>query len=178
MQVVTQQTKHFIGNEAAKVTIIEFSDYQWPYCGRFAAGAGRQIFEKYVQTGEVRFGYIHFTFLGQESIDAAQASECAGDQDAFWEYHDLLFEKQNGENQGAFNEDNLLSLAKQAGLDTVAFQTCIESQKYESLVSDQTSFSQSIGVRSTPSFLVNGVPVIGAQGYEVFEQIIEDQLKQ
>lgn len=126
----------------------------------------------------MRFGYIHFTFLGQESIDAAQASECAGEQDAFWEYHDLLFENQNGENKGAFNNDNLLGLAKLAGLDVEAFQTCLESQKYAGLVSSQTEFSQSIGVRSTPSFLVNGVPVVGSQGFDVFQQIIEDQLVQ
>jgi protein-disulfide isomerase len=131
-----------------------------------------------VQTGKVRFGYIHFTFLGQESIDAAQASECAGEQDAFWEYHDLLFDNQNGENRGAFNLENLVSLADQAGIDVEAFQTCLDSGKYASLVSSQTQFTQSIGVRSTPSFLVNGVPVIGAQGFDVFDQIIEEQLNQ
>jgi len=121
---------------------------------------------------------MHFAFLGQESIDAAQASECAGEQDAFWEYHDLLFEKQSGENRGAFNPENLISFAGQAGLDEDAFKTCLESQKYASLVNSQTEFSQSIGVRSTPSFLINGVPVVGAQGYEVFEQVIEEQLAQ
>ena len=89
-----------------------------------------------------------------------------------------MFENQNGENQGAFNSKNLVSLAKQADLDVDAFQTCLESQKYADLISNQTEFSQSIGVRSTPSFLVNGVPVVGAQGFDVFEQIIEDQLSQ
>jgi predicted DsbA family dithiol-disulfide isomerase len=71
-----------------------------------------------------------------------------------------------------------VAFAEDAGLDVEAFQTCLESGKYAELVSSQTQFSQSIGVRSTPSFLVNGVPVVGAQGFEVFEQIIEEQLSQ
>lgn len=88
----------------------------------------------------------------------------------------MLFANQSGENRGAFNAENLSAFAEQAGLDVEAFDTCLESGKYADLVSSQTQFSQSIGVRSTPSFLVNGVAVVGAQGFDVFEDVIEEQL--
>lgn len=122
----------------------------------------------------MRFGYWHFAFLGPESQWAGEASECAADQDAFWEYHDKLFDSQSGENQGAFNKDNLKRFAVELGLDTQAFDECLDSGKYTSLVQNETQAAQSLGVRSTPTFLVNGKPVIGAQPFEVFQQYIEE----
>lgn len=122
----------------------------------------------------MRFGYWHFAFLGPESQWAGEASECAADQDAFWEYHDKLFDSQSGENQGAFNKDNLKRFSVELGLDTQAFDECLDSGKYTSLVQNETQAAQSLGVRSTPTFLVNGKPVIGAQPFEVFQQYIEE----
>jgi protein-disulfide isomerase len=121
----------------------------------------------------VRFGYQHFAFLGSESIWAAEASECAGDQDRFWEYHDLLFDSQSGENQGAFSKDNLKKLARPLGLDQAAFDQCLDSGKYERLVQDETNAAQQLGVRSTPTFLINGEPVLGAQSLAVFESYFQ-----
>ena len=127
----------------------------------------------------MRLGYIHFTFLGPESQWAAEASECAGEQGeaAFWAYHDILFDNQSGENQGAFNKDNLKGFAADLGLDTESFNQCLDSGKYTSVVETDTQTAQSIGVRSTPSFLVNGTPLVGAQPFEQFEPIIEAELK-
>jgi protein-disulfide isomerase len=124
----------------------------------------------------VRLGYQHFAFLGPESQSAAEASECAADQDAFWEYHDKLFDSQSGENQGAFNNDNLKRFADELGLDTQAFDECLDSGKYTSIVQTETQSAQSLGVRSTPTFLINGRPVIGAQAFDVFKQTIEAEL--
>jgi protein-disulfide isomerase len=121
----------------------------------------------------VRFGYVHFAFLGPESQWAAEASECAADQDAFWEYHDKLFESQSGENQGAFTKDNLKRWAGELGLDTRAFDECLDSGKYASLIDQESQAAQALGVRSTPTFLINGQPLIGAQPFEVFQQSIE-----
>jgi protein-disulfide isomerase len=170
------RTRHFIGDPNATVTIVEFADFQCPYCGRFASGAGRQIDLLYIQTGKVRLGYQHFAFLGQESFWAAEASECANDQEAFWPYHDLLFASQNGENQGAFSKDNLKKLAASLNLDTTAFNTCLDSGKYTELVQSESNAARVLGVRSTPTFLVNGQPLIGAQPFEVFQQYIEGLL--
>lgn len=122
-------------------------------------------------------GYRHFAFLGPESQWAAQASECAAEQDAFWEYHDLLFfDQYGGENQGAFSQENLKQFAGDLGLDTEAFNTCLDSGRYESVVTAQRTTAQQLGVRSTPAFLINGQPVVGAQPFETFQQIIESEL--
>ena len=86
----------------------------------------------------VRLGYWHVAFLGEESQWAAEASECAADQDKFWEYHDKLFASQNGENQGAFNKDNLKQFAADLKLDTAAFNECLDSGKYTQAVQEQT----------------------------------------
>ena len=124
----------------------------------------------------VRIGYWHFAFLGQESQWAAEASECAADQEAFWEYHDYLFDNHGGENQGAFNKENLKRFADELGLDTAAFNECLDSGRYAQVVQSETTAGQQLGVQSTPTFLVNGQPVVGAQPFEVFEQVIEGLL--
>lgn len=129
-----------------------------------------------MEAGLVRFGYQHMAFLGPESQWAAEASECAAEQDAFWTYHDLLYDRQAGENGGAFNKDNLKQFAVDLGLDTGAFNTCLDSGKYSALVSTETATVQSLGVRGTPAFLVNGRPLVGAQPFEAFQQIIEAEL--
>ncbi len=176
MSYLVGQVRHFKGDEKAPVTIIEFSDFQCPFCGKFEAETVSQIEKNYVETGKVRFGYWHFAFLGQESIDAAEASECASDQNAFWEYHNLLFKSQNGENKGAFAKDKLKEFAAGLKLDTQAFNDCLDSGKYTQIVQELTGTAQSIGVRSTPSFVVNGRAIIGAQPYDVFKQAIEQEL--
>jgi protein-disulfide isomerase len=176
MGYLVGQMHNFEGDENAPVTIIEFADFQCPFCGKFAAETAAQIEQKYVKTGKVRFGYWHFAFLGQESIDAAEASECAADQDAFWKYHDLLFQRQNGENKGTFAKDNLKQFATELNLDAQAFNDCLDSGKYTQLVQQLTQTAQSIGVRSTPAFLVNGYAIIGAQPYSVFQQAIDQEL--
>jgi protein-disulfide isomerase len=127
----------------------------------------------YVDKGIVRFGYQHFAFLGQESQWAAQASECAADQGAFWPYHDYLYEHQAGENGGAFSQDNLKRFARELELDTDAFNTCLDSGKYSTTVGQETAYGQSLGVRGTPTFFVNGQLLVGAQPFEAFQKAIE-----
>lgn len=124
----------------------------------------------------MRIGYWHFAFLGQESQWAAEASECAADQDAFWKYHDYLFENHGGENRGAFNQENLKQFAVDLGLDSDTFNECLDSGKYTQIVQSETSAGQQIGIQSTPTFLLNGQPIVGAQPFDVFEQVIEEQL--
>lgn len=122
-------------------------------------------------------GYIHFAFLGEESFWAAEASECANDQGKFWEYHDELFANQNGENQGAFAKDKLKQFAANIDLDTATFNQCLDSGKHTTLVQQEVSFGQQIGVRSTPTIVINGQPVMGAQPFETFEDIFTQLLE-
>ena len=115
-------------------------------------------------------------FLGEESKWAAEAAECAADQDKYWEYHDKLFASQNGENQGAFAKENLKQFAADIGLDTDQFNECMDSGKHAELIQSDTSMAQQIGVQSTPSFLVNGTPLVGAVPVEDFQSLIEQKL--
>lgn len=177
MKTVLAQTRHFRGDPNAPVTIIEFGDFQCPFCGRFFAQTEPQIDKQYIQSGKVRFAYFNFAFLGQESTWAAEAAECAADQNKYWEYHNKLYSSQSGENQGAFNKDNLKKFSEDLGLDTSAFNECLDSGKYTQLIQDESSTASSIGVRSTPTFLINGQAVVGAQPFEIFQQTIDSFLQ-
>ena len=134
------------------------------------------LFKQYVDTGKVKFVYLHVAILGQESIWAAQASECAADQDQFWAYHDLLFSRQAGENQGAFTKDKLLVLAQELKLDMAQFGPCLKNDETLDRVKGDTQEGQQVGVRGTPTFFVNGRAVVGALPLQDFQQVIEQVL--
>lgn len=176
METVLAKTRHFKGDPNAPVTMIEFGDFQCPYCGQHASIVGPQIDEQYIQSGKVRFGYFNFAFLGQESNWAAEAAECAADQNLFWEYHDKLYGSQSGENQGTFSKDSLKKFATDLGMDSSPFNECLDSGKYTQLIQEESRMASSIGVRSTPTFLINGKAVVGAQPFEIFEQTIDSLL--
>ncbi len=134
-----------------------------------------RIREEYVATGKVRFVYKHYAILGTESSRSAEASECAAEQDQFWAYHDLIFTDQLA-THSSLNQDKLVELAGQLNLDTAAFTECLSSGKYSLQISREAQAVQSLGVRGTPGFLVNGLFSSGAQPFEVFQEIIEEQL--
>ncbi|MCL5996997.1 MAG: DsbA family protein [Chloroflexi bacterium] len=165
------------GEEAATITIIEYSDFQCPYCKRFHSEVLPRIVTDYVKTGKVKFSYKHFAFLGDESLWAAQAAECAADQNRFWDFHELLFTRQSGENVGAFTKDNLISLAKEVKLDSQTFTTCLNDDKTLDRVQADTAEGNKLGVRGTPSFLINGKLLVGAQPYDAFKSAIEAAMK-
>lgn len=173
LDTVVAQTRHFKGDPDAPITLIEFSDFKCPYCGRHANETAPQIEQAYVQSGVVRVGYYSLAFLSPESQFAAEASECAADQEAFWEYHNLLFTRLG--NGTSFDKETLKQYAAELKLDTAAFNDCLDTGKYTAAVQQQTAAANSIGVQSTPTFLVNGQPVVGAQPFEVFQQVIESQ---
>lgn len=135
------------------------------------------LVKQYVDTGKVQFVYKHSAFLGPESTWAAQAAECAADQGKFWQYHDVLFEKQQGENQGTFNKDKLVGFARDLGLDMAQFEPCLNGDKTLQRVQADTNEAQQYGVRGTPTFFINGRPLVGAQPIEAFQQAIEEALK-
>jgi protein-disulfide isomerase len=118
----------------------------------------------------------NFAFLSQESFWAAEASECAADQDMFWAYHDKIFDNQNGENKGSLSKENLKRFAAELSLDTDAFNQCLDSGKYTELIQQDVQIAQSLGVNSTPHFLINGYTVRGALPFENFQQAIESLL--
>lgn len=168
---------NILGDPNAPVTMIEYSDFQCPFCGRYQREVHPQIYDAYIRTGKVKFAYKHFVFLGKESSDAARAAECAADQGKFWDYHDRVFAGQNGENQGAFNTANLIKFAGELKIDTAEFEACLTNDKTVSRVLADTAEGQRLGVRGTPHFLINGRAIVGAQPYEAFKQAIDAALK-
>ncbi|MGB7340266.1 MAG: DsbA family protein [Phototrophicaceae bacterium] len=159
-----------IGSLDAPVTMIEFSDFRCPYCGRFAIDTLEPLLEAY---GEyVYFVYRDFAILGPESINAAIASECADDQEQFWTYHDLLFA-----NQANLNRATYISLAEDLNLDMDTFTGCIDNETHLEEVQADSSTVQQLGATGTPTFFINGRFVSGAQPFEVFARIIEEELE-
>ncbi|OHA47935.1 MAG: hypothetical protein A2806_02580 [Candidatus Terrybacteria bacterium RIFCSPHIGHO2_01_FULL_48_17] len=166
----------FLGKADASVEVVEFADFQCPFCGRFHETVTPQLKKEYIDTGKVKFAYRDFAFLGQESLWAANAARCANEQGKFWEYHDLLFERQEGENQGAFSKENLKGFARELGLDTAKFNACVDSGKYEDAVTQDVTVGQQYGVSGTPSTFINGRMISGAQPYAEFKKVIEEEL--
>ncbi len=138
---------------------------------------GRQVEEQYIQAGKVRFGYLHFTILGPDSVFAAEASECAADQGQFWAYHDLLFKYQTGKNKGGFSEKNLRRYAGELGLDSSQYDECMDSNTSIPIIQEQTRLGKSLGIQGTPAFVINGKIVVGAQTFEGIQKYIEDALQ-
>jgi protein-disulfide isomerase len=168
-----------MGDPNAPVKIIEYADFQCPYCVQYWEETEGQIIENYVATGKVFYEFRSYgAFIGPESAAAAEAAYCAGAQNLFWEYHDILFANWSGENVGDFSDEKLPQYAAALGLNQSAFDECLKSGTYVDRVRQDEADAQSDGVYATPSFLINGKLVEGAQPYSVFESEIEAALEE
>lgn len=172
--LLIKPNSHKISSDSAKLSIVEFGDYQCPACGA-AHPVVKRVLSDYKD--KVNFVFRNFAFLGQESTWAAEAAECSAEQGKFWEYHDYLYEHQSGENKGAFSKDHLKDFAKFLGLKTDQFNSCLDSDKYSNVVSSDLSDGQKAGVNSTPTFFINGQKNVGVLSYEQFKNILDAQLK-
>ena len=170
-------TDKSIGSPDAPVVVVEYADFQCPYCKQFAVGPELQLRKEYVDTGKVRFAFRHMAFIGSESLWAAEAAECANEQDHFWDYQDKLYQDQGGENSGTFNLDNLKRFAAELGLDTQKFNQCLDTNKYQSKVQQDIAEAQRLGVNSTPTLFVNGQLIKNGSDYQVLQAAIEAAAK-
>lgn len=173
-EILVRPDSNRIGTDSAKITLVEFGDYQCPACGA-AYPIVKRIIDEY--SGELNFVFRNFSFLGPESDWAAQAAECAGEQGKFWQYYGYIYEHQSGENQGTFSKDNLKSFAKTLSLDVSNFSTCLDSGKYLNKVVLDTSDGKTLGVNSTPTFFLNGEKIVGVPNYSDLKQKIDTILK-
>jgi protein-disulfide isomerase len=163
-----------IGDPNAPVKIVEYSDFQCPFCRVFFETTEKQLIETYISTGQVYFTYRSMgNWLGQESFRAAEAAYCAGDQGKFWDYHAILFVNQGGENQGVYTDKRLSAMAETLGLDMVAFNECLEGNKYEDRVNQDRIDGLAAGVEGTPAFLVNDKLIPGAVDFPTLQREIE-----
>jgi protein-disulfide isomerase len=160
-----------LGPQDAPITIIEFSDYECPFCEKFHNETFQRLLDAY--PGQIRFVYRDFPLnsIHPNAVSAAEAANCANEQGVFWEFHDLLFSMRRGLSVQAYT-----GYAEELAVDVEAFQACLDSGRFRDEVQSDFEFAARMGVRSTPTFFVNGLAVVGAQPFEVFQQVIDQEL--
>jgi len=167
----------FLGDKNAPVTVVEFADFRCPFCGRLFTDVEPQLKKDYIDTGKVKFYYRHYAFLGDASVVAANAAECANEQGKFWEMHDYLFKNQPSESDTSmYTTDKLTAVAGQLSMDSGKFSTCLDSKKLAKNVQTDLSDGQKAGVQGTPMTFVNGIMINGAQPYAQFKAEIDKAL--
>lgn len=169
----------YLGRDNAKVTIVEFYDFQCPSCALFHFGAGDAILEKYVKNGLARIVYKDFPFLGEESLTAAYAARCANEQGKFFEYYDLLFSRQaesGAENANLFSYSRLSAFAAEVGANQDLFESCLSAGKYKASVLKSLEDGKAAGVTATPTIFINNQKVEGSATFESYQKIIEEEL--
>ncbi|MEW6748294.1 MAG: DsbA family protein [Candidatus Micrarchaeota archaeon] len=164
---------HVKGDMNAPVTMVEFSDFECPFCGRYYEDTYKRINEEYIATGKVRYAFRDYPLgFHPYAQNAAEAAQCAGDQGRYWEMHDKLFE-----NQDALSVSDLRRYSAELGLDTSMFDQCLDSGKYSQEVQADKRAGDAAGVSGTPTFFINGKKLVGAVSYETFEFAIEEALR-
>lgn len=158
------------GPEDAPVTIVEFSDFECPYCKR-AEEAVTQVVEEYAD--HVRFVYRDYPLgFHERALPAALAARCAGDQDKYWDYHRNLMTV-----NGSLDEEDLAKRAREVGLEMAAFNACMESRRHAETVQASMQDAAGLGVSGTPTFFINGRMLVGAQPYEAIKEVVVDELR-
>lgn len=169
----------YLGNKNAKVSIIVFSDFECPFCRRHYFESITRIKKDYLDTGKAKMYFRHYPLeFHKMAKPAALASECANEQGKFWEMHDKIFTEIGllGDNP-TFTADDLKTWALELKVDASKFNQCFDSNKYDSNISDDIQDAASVDVSGTPTTFINGKIVVGAQPYDSFKTIIEEELK-
>ena len=159
-----------LGPANAKITIVEFSDFQCPFCRRFHADTYHALLDAY--PGQIRFVYrnLPLTSIHPNAMPAAIAALCANDQNAFWDYYEKLF------TNDTLDEATYIQHATDLGLNVTTFKACLTSGSHDDFIKKDMDFSLNLGVQSTPTFFVNGLAVVGAQPLDNFKQLIDKEL--
>ncbi|MFH8408627.1 DsbA family protein [Streptomyces sp. NPDC018019] len=166
-----------VGRKDAPVVLVEYADYQCSFCGRFTRETQPELIKKFVDEGTLRIEFRNFTIYGADSERAARASWAAGQQGKFWQLHDELYAKTN--KGSALAEDKLVEMARRSGVaDLDKFRADLNGPAAAAALKKDQNEGYGIGVQSTPSFLVNGRPIAGAQPTAVFEQVIGQAAEQ
>lgn len=163
------------GKENAKVTLIEFSDFECPFCGKFYSETLPQITKEYIDTGKVKLYYRHYPLsFHPKATPLALASECANDQGAFWKIHDKIFD--NTSTISTITDDQIKQWGVDLGLDTNSFNKCYDNKTHQSKIDEDFAAGGAVGVSGTPTFFINGKQLIGAQPFDSFKAIIDQEL--
>ncbi|NND86207.1 MAG: thioredoxin domain-containing protein, partial [Nitrosopumilus sp.] len=170
-----------LGDPNAKVTLVEFGDYQCHFCNVFFHTTEDSILKNYVDTGKVKMIFKDYNIIGPDSVNASHGTHCANDQGKFWEYHDILYSNWTGENNGWASPENLLIFAEDVGLDIDEWSQCMIDGVHSKTILVSNNDAKKLELTGTPAFFVIGpdgktTRIFGAQPYDVFENIFEIEL--
>jgi protein-disulfide isomerase len=179
---LTTDGEFFRGDSTATVALVEYADFECPYCGQYEHEIYPQISKDYIQTGKVKYFYRDLPLpMHRRAMGAARAAHCAGEQGKFWEMHDSLFAKQN-----AIRDVDMPGRAQELGLDSAKFAECLSSDRYTDELKQSAEEAQKMGIDGTPTFFVGKVDpngdvtnlkmIIGARPYGDFKSVIEESL--
>ena len=182
MATFLENTSPVLGNPNAPITLVEFGDYQCHFCNVFFHNTEDRILKNFIETGKVKMFFKDFTIIGPDSVTAAHGAHCADDQGMFWEYHDILYNNWEGENNGWASSDNLLKFAQEIDLDIDTWSECMTNSKHSQIILESNNDGKDLGLTGTPSFFVispdNKVTkLFGAQPYSQFERIFNSMLE-
>ena len=171
-----------LGNSDAPITLIEFGDYQCHFCNVFFHSTEDDILKNYVETGKVKMIFKDYNIIGPDSINASHGAHCANDQGLFWEYHDILYSNWTGENNGWASSENLGKFAQEIGLDMDIWSECMVKGLHSQTILASNKDAKDLELTGTPAFFVMGpdgktTKLFGAQPYQTFENIFENELK-
>jgi protein-disulfide isomerase len=167
---IPTENAYALGPADAPITIVEFSDYQCPFCRRWHDEVYEPLLAAY--PGKIRLVYRHLplTSIHPDAMSAAEAAMCAGEQDAYWPFHERLFSSES------LGNNIYIQYAQELGLDMGTFESCLSDHKYQQAVQADSDFAINLGIRSTPTFFINGLAIVGAQPLDVFKQVIDKEL--
>lgn len=171
-----------LGSLDAPITLIEFGDYQCHFCNVFFHSTEDDILKNYVETGKVKMIFKDYNIIGPDSINASHGAHCANDQGLFWEYHDILYSNWTGENNGWASSENLGKFAQEIGLDMDVWSECMVKALHSQTILASNKDAKNLELTGTPAFFVIGpdgktTKLFGAQPFEIFENIFENELK-
>jgi protein-disulfide isomerase len=170
-----------LGDPKAPVTLVEFTDYQCPFCRKFESDSFARLKKDYIDTGKVRFVHRDMPLEFHPNAEpAAEAAHCAGRQKKFWEMHDALVQDPSAD----LSQQAILNDAQKIGLDSASFKACIEARPFADSIRKDAADANTLGVSGTPSFIIgktgsdkiDGVRIVGVVPYAVFDRTITQYL--
>jgi len=178
----TRSGSPVLGDASSPVTIVEFGDYQCPFCKRWNENTKPAIEKNLIETGKASLIYVDFPIIGPDSMTIHVGSYCAAEQGLYWEYHNFVYANQGHENDGWARSKNLKLLVSGIdGLNTDSFNECLDSKKYEQRINDNKKIASDAGARSTPTFIIisqdgSAEMITGAQPYGTFKVLVDEML--
>ncbi|WP_428327026.1 DsbA family protein [Nitrosopumilus sp.] len=173
-----RQVSHALGSDSAPITIIEFGDFQCPFCSEWYIETGQELNEKYVFTNQVELIFIDYPFLGPDSYPTAHASYCAEEQNRYWDFHEILYLNQGATNDGWANSENIRDFANQIGLDLEQYDQCMSSNAFSEKLDTSLELGNTYDITQTPTFIVVNnegeyQKIEGKQPLIVFDELIK-----